>query len=54
MQAKTPMVFVLQDGETFEGIIEWYDKNCLKVHRDGQPNLLLYKLSIKYLYKVSG
>jgi host factor-I protein len=54
MQAKTPMVFMLQDGETFEGIIEWYDRSCLKIHRDGQPNLLLYKSSIKYLYKVSG
>jgi host factor-I protein len=54
MQAKTPMVFVLQDGETFEGIIEWYDKNCLKIHREGAPNLLLYKPSIKYMYKVSG
>ncbi len=54
MQAKTPMVFVLQDGETFEGIIEWYDKSCLKVHREGQPNILLYKPSIKYMYKVSG
>jgi len=54
MQAKTPMMFVLQDGETFEGIIEWYDKSCLKVHRNGQPNLLLYKPCIKYMYKVSG
>ncbi len=54
MQAKTPMVFVMQDGETFQGIIEWYDKNCLKIHRDGAPNLLVYKPSIKYLYKVSG
>ncbi len=54
MQAKTPMVFVLQDGETFEGVIEWYDKSCLKIHREGQANLLLYKSSIKYLHKVSG
>ena len=54
MQAKTPMVFVLQDGETFEGIIEWYDKSCLKIHREAQPNLLLYKPCIKYMYKVSG
>jgi sRNA-binding regulator protein Hfq len=54
MQAKTPMVFVLQDGETFQGVIEWYDKNCLKIHRDGEPNLLVYKPAIKYMYKVSG
>jgi host factor-I protein len=54
MQAKTPMVFVMQDGETFEGIIEWYDRSCLKIHREGEPNLLVYKSAIKYLYKVSG
>ena len=51
MQAKTPMVIVLQDGETIEGTIEWYDKSCLKIHRDNGPNLLLYKPCIKYLYK---
>jgi sRNA-binding regulator protein Hfq len=51
MQAKTPMVFVLRDGETLRGVIEWYDKNCLKVNRDGEPNIVLYKPSIKYMYK---
>jgi sRNA-binding regulator protein Hfq len=54
MQAKTPMVFVLRDGETLRGVIEWYDKCCLKVNRDGAPNLLLYKPSIKYMYKDEG
>lgn len=51
MQTKTPMVIVLQDGELIEGTIEWYDKTCLKIHRDNGPNLLLYKPSIKYMYK---
>ena len=51
MQAKTPMVFVLHDGETLHGVIEWYDKCCLKVSRVEGPNLLLYKPSIKYMYK---
>jgi len=51
MQTKTPMVIVLRDGETVEGIIEWYDKGCLKVNREGQPNLLLFKPNIKYMYK---
>lgn len=51
MQAKTPMVFVLRDGETLHGVIEWYDKCCLKVNRTGEPNLLLYKPCIKYMYK---
>ncbi len=51
MQAKTQMVFVLRDGETLRGVIEWYDKSCLKVNREGAPNLLLYKPNIKYMYK---
>ena len=51
MQTKTPMVLVLQDGEEIRGVIEWYDRACIKVHRDGLPNLLIYKPSIKYLYK---
>jgi host factor-I protein len=51
MQAKTPMVFVLRDGETLHGVIEWYDKSCLKVNRTEGANLLLYKPNIKYMYK---
>ena len=51
MQSKTPMVVVLEDGEEIRGIIEWYDRNCIKVNRAGAPNLLIYKSSIKYAYK---
>jgi host factor-I protein len=53
MQGKTPMVIVLQDDEEVHGVIEWYDKYCLKVNRTGEPNLLIYKPSIKYMYKES-
>jgi len=51
MQSKTPMVIVLRDGEEIHGLIEWYDKSCLKVNRNGEPNLMIYKPSIKYMYK---
>ncbi len=51
MQAKTPMVIVLGDGEEIRGMIEWYDKSCIKVNRNGQTNLLIYKPAIKYMYK---
>jgi host factor-I protein len=52
MQSKTPMVVMLQDGEEVHGVIEWYDKNCIKVIRyDGRPNLMIYKPAIKYMYK---
>lgn len=53
MQSKTPMIIVLQDGDSMNGIIEWYDKNCIKITRNGQPNVLIYKAAIKYMFKAS-
>lgn len=51
MQAHTPVAVVLTDGEVLRGIVEWYDQDCIKLTRFGSPNLLVYKHSIKYLYK---
>jgi sRNA-binding regulator protein Hfq len=52
MQSKTPMIIVLKDGESLTGVIEWYDKGCLKINREGgDPNLLIFKHNIKYMYK---
>jgi sRNA-binding regulator protein Hfq len=52
MSKKTPMAVVFADGEMIEGYIEWYDRSCIKLNRDGAPNLLVYKNAIKYLYKL--
>jgi host factor-I protein len=51
MQTRTPMVIVLRDGEEVHGIIEWYDKACIKLNRNGAPNLMIYKPAIKYMFK---
>ena len=51
MQSKTLMTIMLRDGEVLNGVIEWYDKDCLKVNREGKPNLLLFKSNIKYMHK---
>jgi host factor-I protein len=52
MQSKTPMVVVTRDGEELHGIIEWYDKNSIKLNRSaGQSNLLIFKTSIRYMFK---
>ena len=45
------MVVVLDRGETIQGVIEWYDKQCIKVHRANEPNLLIMKSCIRYMYK---
>jgi len=51
MNARTPMVVVLNDGEELHGVIEWYDKGAIKVNRVGAPNLLVMKPCVKYMYK---
>jgi host factor-I protein len=51
MNSRTPMVVVLKDGEELRGVIEWYDKTCIKVNREGAPNLLVNKSCIRYMYK---
>jgi hypothetical protein len=49
IQLQTQMVFILEDGARIQGVIEWYDRNSIKVR--GKSRVLLYKSGIKYLYK---
>ena len=51
IDAHTPMILVLRDGEEIEGTIEWYDRGALKINRRSAPNLLILKRNIKYMYK---
>lgn len=51
MQVRTVMVVVLTDGTELIGWIEWYDKNCIKLHREKAPNLLIFKHSVKFMFK---
>ena len=51
MASRTPMVVVLKDGEEVHGFIEWYDRTCIKINRGGQPGVLIYKQSVRYMFK---
>jgi len=51
MANKTPMVVMLTSGEELRGWIEWYDKGSIKLNRHREPNLLIPKHNIKYMYK---
>jgi host factor-I protein len=51
MQSRTPMTVVMQSGETLHGIIEWYDRDCIKLTREGAPNLMIFKRHIRYVHK---
>ncbi len=51
MQSRTPMLIVLESGEELRGTIEWYDRDCIKLTRQGAPNLMIFKRFIKYVHK---
>jgi sRNA-binding regulator protein Hfq len=51
MAARTPMVIVLNNDEELKGWIEWYDKGSIKLNRQKEPNLLLLKHNIRYMFK---
>ena len=42
----------LSDNQEVDGIIEFYDTHFIRVTREGEPNLFLYKHDIKYLYEL--
>ena len=42
----------LCDDQELEGTIEFYDEHFIRLTRDGEPNLFLYKHDIKYLYEL--
>jgi len=48
---RTPVVVKLIDGEEVRGWIEYYDKDIIRITRDTQPNLFIYKNRVKYLYE---
>jgi sRNA-binding regulator protein Hfq len=49
VQLQTQMVLILEDGTRLQGVIEWYDRNSMKIR--GRSRVLVYKSAIKYLYK---
>jgi sRNA-binding regulator protein Hfq len=49
IQLQTQMVLILEDGSRVQGVIEWYDRSCIKVR--GKSRVLVYKSAVKYLYK---
>ncbi len=42
----------LSDNQEVEGVDEFYDTNFIRLTREGEPNLFLYKHDIKYLYEI--
>ncbi len=48
-EKQQPVAIKLVDGETVRGWIEYYDRNMLRLTREGQPNLFIFKHQIAYV-----
>jgi len=44
----------LMDGQVFRGWIEYYDKNMIRLTREGEPNLFIFKHEIMYIAEDGG
>ena len=44
----------LMDGQTVRGWIEYYDKNMVRLTREGAPNLFIFKHEIMYIAEDGG
>jgi|SRR5688572_24270861 host factor-I protein len=50
-KSKTTVIVKLIDGEEIRGWIEYYDKDIIRITREKEPNLFIYKSRVKYLYE---
>jgi host factor-I protein len=53
-KSRTPVIVKLIDGEEVRGWIEYYDKDIIRITRETQPNLFIFKNRVKYLYEDSA
>jgi len=52
-EKQSPITLRLVNGESLRGFIEYYDRNMLRLTRQGKPNLFIFKHQIAYLAEES-
>ena len=50
-KTRTPVVVKMVDDEEVSGWIEYFDRNIIRLTRDEDSNLFIYKERVKYLYE---
>ena len=53
-EKQKPVLIKLMDGQVVRGWIEYYDKNMVRLTREGAPNLFIFKHEIMYIAEESG
>ena len=54
IEDRTPIRACLTNRQEVEGVVEFYDANFIRLTRQGQPNLFLFKHDIKYFYELES
>jgi len=52
-EKQKPVSVKLMDGQIVHGWIEYYDKNMVRLTREGAPNLFIFKHEIMYITEES-
>ena len=52
VDSKTLVRLKLADDSELSGVIEFFDESFLRLTRDGEPNLFIYKHDVKYLWEI--
>lgn len=53
-EKQKPVSVKLMDGQTVTGWVEYYDKNMIRLTREGAPNLFIFKHEIMYIAEDGG
>ena len=51
IEQRSPVRVKLSNNEEVAGQIEFFDQSFIRLTRDGEPNLFIYKHDIKYIYE---
>src|SRR5229473_3495364 len=53
-EKQQPVSIKLRDGEIVKGWIEYYDRDMVRLTREGAPNLFIFKHDIMYIAEVEA
>ena len=52
IENSTPIRVKMEGGDEVVGTIEYYDQSFIRLTREGEPNLFIFKHDIKYIQEI--
>ncbi len=52
IENQVPICVKLADNQEITGVIEYYDQSFIRVTRQNEPNVFIFKDQIKYLFEL--